>query len=211
MKKILTSLLILFSLQSLPAVVQTFNQVLHDSSNSYTVPAGKVLIIEHFIWALEGDSTHQVISIRPNNDPAGVGDFLLKFSTDTPDSYTPPRPIRLAAGGIVMILYNPSGADWRDVLVIGLLVDEEDQYAANIDTQLRDVQVDGERLLAQATFASPRPRVVRVESSTQLSGFDKDPEAAVEETLDPKLAVVSVPKNPDKTFMRVETVARNKE
>lgn len=104
---------------------EVVNIVLHDAQPTYTVPIGKVLTIENFIWALESSSTHQFIGITPGNDPAGVGSFILKFDTDNPDMFTPGKPIRIIGDGAagVEVLYTSAGANWRDVAILGYLQD----------------------------------------------------------------------------------------
>ena len=104
--------------------VEIANIVLHDASGSYIVPVGKVLVVEHFIWALESDSTTQRLVIRPANNPVGVGDFALDFNATTPDMFTPERPIRILGDGIagIFIIKNVN-VDWRDVLIVGTLKD----------------------------------------------------------------------------------------
>ena len=136
------------------------NIVLHDGSASYAVPDGKVLVIEHFIWALEAESTDQKVAIEPANSPAGAGAFELDAATQTgyPDSWTPPRPIRLVGGNgaNVHIVYSEGETDWRDVMIVGLLVDPEDLYAKTIPTELQNPP-RGERAVGGRCAICVRP------------------------------------------------------
>jgi hypothetical protein len=91
------STLFAVSIISSQAAVVPVNIVLMDGSTSYSIPAGKVLQIEHLIWALEGDSTHQRVSIKPRDDPSAVGDFQLKFESTSPRIY-PEHPVGRLAG-----------------------------------------------------------------------------------------------------------------
>ncbi len=101
---------------------ETVNITLHDGQPNYIVPSGKVLHIEHFIWALESGSTHQSVVIIPANEPAGVGDLLLSFSGSGENIWTPERPIRVLADGFAGLrILNNSVVDWRDVTVVGYL------------------------------------------------------------------------------------------
>lgn len=112
------------SASSTAAAPEAVNIVLHDGDTQYVVPTGKVLTIENFIWALESDSTHQTLLIRPANYPAGIGSFLLKFSSTAPDMFTPERPIRIVGDGFAGVtVLNNGAADWRDVLITGTLRD----------------------------------------------------------------------------------------
>jgi len=208
--KALTGILsvLLFSVSLAQAEITPVNIVLHDGNTRYSVPAGKVLIIEHFIWALESDSTSQTISINPASRPSGVGSILLRFPSDAPDSYAPPRPIRLVGGpgASVSILFS-GGANWRDVMVVGLLVDPEDLYAKMIPTDLKDSRIVGGRLMAEAKFASARPRRTKVLSSTNLEMLSEDSGGTVNQTLDPSKAMVSVATEGSRKFMAVEARA----
>lgn len=198
----------LLSTTSALATVQPVNIVLHDGNLSYSIPTGKVLQIEHLIWALESDSTHQVISIKPVNDPTGVGDFQLKFTTDAPDSYTPTRPIRVVGGsGAQVSIINNGLADWRDVMIVGLLIDPEDLYA-DISTELLDPRMEDGRLVADLQYASPRPRVVSIESSPDLLAYTEDPTAVLSETTSPSLSIASISASHDQRFMRAKAIAR---
>ena len=103
---------------------EAVNIVLHDAQNDYVVPIGKVLTIENFIWALESDTNRQIVSIKPANDPVGVGDFQFSFTVDSVKSFTPEAPIRIVGDGSARVsIRNNSVVDWRDVLITGTLSD----------------------------------------------------------------------------------------
>ena len=168
---ILLTLLILLAGQTLRAEVDPVNIVLHDSNTTYSVPAGKVLIIEHFIWALEADSTHQSVAITPANAPVGVGSFQLKFTALAPDSWTYSRPIRVAGGsGADVHILKDDLVDWRDVMIVGLLVDYADLYAAAIDSNIESLMLAGDDLHLQIALASPRPAIVRTQRASEVAG-----------------------------------------
>ncbi len=119
--------------------------------------------------------------------------------------------MRVAGGGQVRILKTQT-ADWRNVLIMGLLVDDEDLYAANIDTQMKNVREAGNRLVADLQYSSPRPRITKVQSGDENMSFTKDGTAEVTTTTSKTNDVVSVAKNgKDTQFIRVATVARSKE
>lgn len=173
------------------------NIVLNDAVTSYSVPAGKTLIMENLIWALESDATAQTINIVPSPVTAGTGSFLLKFGSESPDIWTPPRPLRLVGGpgARVSILFSAVGADWRNVMIMGLLVDNEDLYAAKIDTKMKNAHGTGDRLVADVKYSSPRPRITTVQSSKEEMAFAKDQTAKVKGTTSKTIDTVSVKTN----------------
>lgn len=184
------------------------NIVLNDTTTGYSVPAGKTLIIENLIWPIEADYTTQTVYLRTS----GSADFFyLRFDAEKPDSWAPVRPMRLVGGGQVRILKSGT-ADWRNVLIMGLLVDNEDLYAANIDTKMKNAREVGNALVADVKYSSPRPRITKVQSGDENMTFTKDETATVTTTSSKKGDVVSVKKNgKDTQFVRVAAVARSKE
>jgi hypothetical protein len=137
----------------------------------------------------------------------------LKFDTENPDSWTPPRPIRLVGGsGATVSIVKTEFADWRNVMISGLLADNEDLYAANIDAELSNPRVEGGKLLADVKYASPRPRIAKVESSETLEDFEADATGRVEPTSAKTVDVAEVAADaPEKKFIRVAAKARAKE
>jgi hypothetical protein len=100
---------------------ESVNITLHDGQGSYVVPTGKVLHIEHFIWALES-ATHQWVRIAPANQVPGVGDVTLKFGLGDDEIYSPTRPIRVVGDGNAGVsVLNNGAADWKDVVIVGYL------------------------------------------------------------------------------------------
>ena len=192
----------------LQAEVQPMNIVLDDTTTGYNVPAGKTLIIENLIWSIESGYTSQTVYFRTS----GSADFFyLSFNAEKPDTWAPVRPMRLIGGGQVRIL-KTSAADWRNVLIMGLLVDNEDLYAATIDTKMKNAREVGNALVADVKYSSPRPRITKVQSGDENMTFTKDETAAVAATSSKKDDVVSVKKNgKDTQFVRVAAVARSKE
>ncbi|MEN8254989.1 MAG: hypothetical protein ABFR33_05915 [Verrucomicrobiota bacterium] len=166
----LACLLVILAGHSVYAEVVPVNILLYDDNSSYSIPAGKTLIIEHFIWALEADSTHQNVSIKPANHPVGMGSFLLKFSVTAPDSWTPSRPIKIVGGSGATISILSGAADWRDVMIVGMLVDQADLYAAAIHNELESPQLAGGNFQFDVVLASPRPVVVQTEYTDDLTG-----------------------------------------
>ena len=190
------------------ADVTAVNINLDDTNPSYTVPAGKVLLLEHLLWRLESESTNQTISIR---FPGAANVHIQSFSSEEPDMTSYARPLRLSAGVTVLSLINVN-VDWRDVTLVGLLVDPEDLYAAKIPVDLDgSLNVGGTAVAAVAKFSSPRPRAVKVVSSTDLEDFTEEEAATVTETADPSIAMVSAPVSGARSFVSLEAVAREVE
>ena len=188
------------SVSFLHAEVQPANIVLDDTTLIYNVPAGKTLIIENLIWSIESGYTRQIVSIKAN----GSNDFFyLRFDDTNPDTWAPVRPMRLTSGGELRIL-NSGGADWRNVLIMGLLVDNEDLYAANIDTKMENAREVGDTMVADLKYSSPRPRITTVQSADENFTFTKDATAKLEGTSSKSADLVSVDKNGGNAqFMRV--------
>jgi len=197
----------------LHAEVQPVNIVLNDAVTSYSVPAGKTLIMENFIWALESGTNAQTIIISPSPNPAATGSFQLRFGAESPDIWTPPRPLRLVGGpGARVSILKTDFADWRNVLIMGLLVDNEDLYAANIDLKMKNAREIGDRLAADVKYSSPRPRITKVQSSKEEMAFLKDQTAKVKGTTSKTVDTVSVKTNEaDTKFIRVAANARSQE
>jgi hypothetical protein len=187
------------------AEVEAVNIKLDDDSLSYVVPTDKVLLIEHLIWGLDSDATLQRVTLG-----ISYASHQLKYDLNALDIYSFQRPFRLVGGNSVSILKTPA-ADWRNVAVVGLLVDQQDLYAAKLDTNLENVRVAGGKFQADARFASPRPRIVKVEKSADLENNETDPTAEVAETTSPANAVVSVDANEQKKFMKVTATTREAE
>jgi len=97
------------------------------------------------------------------------------------------------------------------VSFLGLLIDSTDLYAAAIPLELQNPRVSEGRLLADAKASSPRPRVLKIESSKDLVSFGTDGTSRVMGTTDPRRAVVSIDAGADKKFMRAQAIARTGE
>ena len=126
-KKIAIALLAFTSLAR--ADVEAVNVILRtEAQTRYTVPAGKILIIESVIWALDPDSTLERLVISPANRPPGFGDLQINNPDENDNIFAPIRPIRLIGGGNASISINPL---WNDLMISGLLVDQEDLSACD--------------------------------------------------------------------------------
>ena len=133
--------------------------VLNDASGQYIVPDNKVLVVEHLVWALELDHTHQRVAINIADTPAGVGSFQLKFETTQPDFHTFERPLRIVGDGTSGIqIYKNDQVDWRDVAIIGYLRDVPATSTRGLSDVVNIVLYDN-----QGTFTVPDGKVLVIE------------------------------------------------
>ncbi len=176
---------------------------------TYTVPAGKVLIIE----AVRVERHPQPPSIQLSariSYKLSNGSSSVTFIEDfpLPGAYNGgwhhlTNKIRLRANDEID---PPELTQYR---ILGLLVDEADLYAANLPVKLDNTRVAGNRLMADAKVASPRPHKLTVQSSPDLTGFAKDATATVTPTATTGTSVVSIDKGSSgQKFLRVSAKTR---
>ena len=90
-----------------------------------------------------------------------------------------------------------------------LMIDPEDLYAQAIPSEIEGLDVVGGRLHADARFASPRPRITHVETSTDLKQFTRDGGAEEIAGQSRNRATFAVDAADDiQKFLRLRTVAR---
>ena len=143
----------------------------------------------------------------------GVGDFQLKFPNKE-DSYTPHRPIRLIGGNgaSVSILHIEGVTSWRNVMIVGLLVDPEDLYAAKVPSRLDNPTSSGSMFFADLNVASPRPTRIQIEGTSDLRKTIPIPPTAVSRTTNPKQHKVRLNKNQqEQGFIRAKVTTRETE
>ena len=101
------------------------NFPLQDFDEEYTIPDGKVLVIEHVFQDLEQDSDDDETRILYVPEMTQLG-YFMKETLDTGEDlhYGYPRPVRIVGGpgASVGILTQP-GVDWKDLWVFGYLRD----------------------------------------------------------------------------------------
>ncbi len=178
--------------------------------SSYTIPPGKIYIIESFrpFATTPLPSTTQIrVVVRADNIAASAFQTITILDTYT-NSQTVwlPKPFRLKAGESLQIPFN---AEYSSFRYFGLLLDEEDLYARNIPVEFDGMDVSEGQLLAEARFASPRPRITRVETATELDEFVVDDSAVEIAGATRDRATFAVDKgDDDQKFLRVRAVAR---
>ncbi|HOW67595.1 MAG TPA: hypothetical protein P5186_27775 [Candidatus Paceibacterota bacterium] len=177
---------------------------------SYTVPAGKVLILESVQFTTltanirEGEDVNIQITEVASNHNTVLSTFVYAGPYGRYKRHTFDPPIRILGGGRLS-----SNATYGWYLFKGLLVDNSDLYA-DLDVELENPRVQDGALLAQARVSSPRPHSLRVESSTDLKTFSLDPSAATTRSGNPAVDTVSVATgDTGKKFVRVEARTRS--
>jgi hypothetical protein len=122
----------------------------------YIVPTGKVLLIEHVIAYLQNSSSVVVTIAAPaENKPNQTVTAGWQFSASG-QTVTLARPLRASAGSAINAVpnYVPNPGT---IYIQGLLVDQADLYAANLDMKVDGVALAGNRLIEEVQLSSARP------------------------------------------------------
>ena len=80
-------------------------------------------------------------------------------------------------------------------------------FSKSISARTQLFTEDG-KLVADVEYASPRPRVVTVESSQDLIAFHEDPSGNLTETGSPLTGIASITARAERQFMRTKAIAR---
>ena len=204
---------ILCGLTSAFAAVEPYSVVVSDTT-SYEVPPGKVFIIHAVSARQPAMGTPPTVTyfrfLKISDNTSAFFSFHVKASDSFADSVyvALSAPVHLKAGDRLVI---PILAPYLEVWHFGLLIDEADLYAANIPTSLENPALVGNQFTADAKFASPRPRITKIETSTDLvnNGFLENPTAAEAPGITRDTSVVSIDTaGADKELVRVTAKAR---
>lgn len=173
------------------------------TNDVYTVPADKVLLIEHFAgYSMQLTSGYETIQIAQ---------MIIVFSSETasykmqifPDQGAPygsyfsslNRPIKVSGGTRLTVqsssyLSNPfyNGGTFS---IFGLLVDPADLYAS-IETQSDKMLCQSGNFYFDVVAVSPRPSAIKLQGSTDLAEWHPVVAAEVEK-LDASTRSVSIP------------------
>lgn len=177
--------------------------------SGYTVPDGKVLIVEGVTYSNIGGSLGIPATLSVgfseafDNAPTVRRLVFVDLGANRGHqlhSFDP--PVRLKAGSSLTANRIQGFYTWR-----GLLVDQGDLFA-QLDVDLLNPRIEGAQLTADAKVSSARPHRLVVEKSAALSTFAPDAQGKVTATPDPKVSVVSVPADDPKKFMRVVAEVR---
>jgi len=179
---------------------------------SYTVPAGKVLVVEGVQYRPPTGTTPTAINVMFNITPENFGTtqtvFVYVGEYERFKRYTFDPPMRLAAGDRLN-----SNATTGYYLWFGLLVDQADLFAS-LDVELQNPRVESGKLIADAKVSSPRPRRITAKTSDGLldeGSFQPDPSATVARGSSTSHDVITVDLGEsDRMFLRASAVARPK-
>lgn len=186
-----------------------------EAEERYTVPAGKILIIQ----SLSHKSTKLVdtpgpiilrIGKRRVNVPNStlINEYTLGGTYASEEIVPLRQPLRLKEGEYIEMPIGSAGSD--SYYLFGLMADEGDLFA-KIPVELTNPRLAGGALMADITYGSPRPRVTKVETSTDLKTFTEEPKATVTSgSSTTAVAKIDVDKGQDKTFVRVTATPRRK-
>src|SRR6185503_19039709 len=176
------------SLHSFGAVEAT---LFHISTNAtFTVPTGKVLIIENATY------------LRPG----------LRFQKATnsfdliPDADGPHFPIKVPEGWTLQAVVEEERS--TDAWIFGLLVAPSDLFAS-LRHRIDAIDVNGATALLGIQTASPRPALINVEKSPEADkGWHAAENAVVTPTTNKTSYVATVPIEGDKEFFRTKARPR---
>ncbi len=148
---------------------------------SYTVPDGKVLLVENLSASFSTNvPTVSRIILEVGLQVQNNAIATIQFGYPIADQYTAAalaRPLRIPAGRSIS-LYTDSNRGYNNCRIQGLLVDTADLYAANIGVDLKSLGIEAGRFQAEATLASAHPARVSTKVSTNLAEFSADPTGA---------------------------------
>ena len=162
--------------------------------NTWIVPSGKIFVIE---WAV---MDHLEDGVAELHLPGGGRINLVQFYNLERGNASPKLPegnVIIATSGMVHFG--------------GLLVDLEDIYAAAVPSEFKQTGVAAGQLAATLKQSSPRPTVVKVETSTDLQTWTPDPTATVANTSDKTEKQVTVAATTPRKFVRAKVISRAKE
>lgn len=170
--------------------------------SSYQIPASKTFILESVQFypaaGFEPTLLRVLVSEKAANFPTRRNVFF-DVGPWAQFRFSKLEPAARINGGSFLASNSINGYYiWR-----GLLVDNSDLFA-KLDVELKDSKVDAAKLMATATVNSPRPYRLKVESSTNLTNFQPDASATVDETALKEESLVAVNTNgAQKKFLRV--------
>lgn len=185
---LLASLVLTFS--SAGGAVEAFQRSLVTSStllNTYTVPTGKVLILEHVIFTasfgLSGEDRELILDHAGSSGSGSAVETVLRYSSDFNTLF---RPLKLREG-IALRAFLTQGTTHR-IYLYGLLVDESDLYAS-VEVEVKEVEVAGsgvrplrQQMQGELEVSANRPTVIEAESTDGTADWEEDPAVAIAET-----------------------------
>lgn len=179
----------------------------HVSTNdSFTVPAGKVLLIENML-AQNGIDVI-VLQKGTNSVPLGAG-WFCSGAGPGPGGCPLKLPLKIPEGWTIQanVQLWPPGAD---VWVFGVVEDSTDLYAA-LPNRIDTISVAGSAVSLGIHTASAKPAQVSIEKSPDpAKGWVPATGAAVSRTANPTEYAATLPAEGAKEFFRAKAVPLNK-
>jgi len=148
------------------AVVDGFAVVLNSSSATYTVPAGKVLILQQ-VALPQGAGVSPTLTVIGTTGPGGQ---VTLPGANTNGLYTFAKPLHLPA---TVQISGPTGSG--TVGLFGLLVDVSDMYLfTSVSSTFTNVNLAGNMLTGELQVSTTQPVNIRFQSSTNLVDWNYD-------------------------------------
>lgn len=178
--------------------------------SSYTVPLGKVLIVEAVQYVPPSGTVPTDLVVQFNLTAHNFGTarnvFMLVGTWEEWKRFPFDPPMRLSAGDRLA-----SNAINGYYLWYGLLVDETDLFAS-LEVEILDARVESGKLIADTRVDSPRPRRITAETTDDLpaaGGFLPDPSATAARGTSPSEDTIAVDLGPgNQMFLRASATAR---
>lgn len=175
---------------------------------SYTVPAGKVFIVDSVQYrsvgaVADGEAFHVATYRNLGNYSARRTVYIELLDYKRSKVFPLPVPIQLKAGDGVGSNQISGYTYW-----FGKLVDEGELFA-KLDVELEGSGVDNTSMTAKARVSPIRPYRLTVESTTDLNGtFTIDPNGTTASTGEKMVKDIAVDKGVDLKFVRAVALAR---
>ncbi len=171
--------------------------------------SNKVFIVEHIVFndAWKNSAEPMQLYLRP--DASSGGSYFRSTLTYSVAFNTLTRPLRIPYRSGLAVNVSANTTAYK-VYIFGLLVDQEDLYAAIVS----DIEEFGLASLSTLSgtlrLASPQPSILTVESSTALQQWVAERNARVRRTADTAQRAFDIAIDPqDKSkFYRLKTRAR---
>ena len=163
----LSAISLLFLATSSHAVVDGFAKTLTSGSASYTVPAGKVVILQQVQLPSSASGSSSLITIQDASNGQSTAVFVPGANTNI---YRFATPLHLPAGTVIG---GPTGSGNGGLY--GLLVDVADMYLfVSVSSTITNVQFANNMLTGELRVASTVPVTIRFQSSTDLVNWNYD-------------------------------------
>jgi len=186
---------------SIPSFGAVEATLFHITTNeTFTVPAGKVLIIENYMRAgTSFNVTHRI--------EKGTNSFILNF--DDGREFGVKLPVKIPEGWTFRGIANDNvPGEGTDVLIFGLLVSPSDLFAS-ANHRIDQIAVNGGIASLDIQTLSPRPARINVEKSPEADkGWHAAENAVVAATTNKTRYVATVPVDGDKGFIRTKARPR---